>query len=242
MIPPWSALGRHLESACRKALYDFQMVEGVERLAIALSGGKDSLTLLALLCAISGRGLGPWELHAIHVSGEFSCGPGIGLQLLEDLCGRLGVTLHICSSKQKLETLECYSCSRERRRLIFTKAQELGCTAVAYGHHRDDNIATGLMNLLGKGEFAGHLPKIHFHAWNMTVIRPLIYLEEASIRRFAEQQGFARLSCQCPVGQTSRRRQVRDLLAQIEALYPDAPGNISQAILRDGSQRALRTE
>ena len=75
--PPWTKLGKKLESMCRKALYDFSLLEGVERLAIALSGGKDSLTLLYLLKAISGRGFPKLDLHAIHVTGEFSCGPGI---------------------------------------------------------------------------------------------------------------------------------------------------------------------
>jgi tRNA 2-thiocytidine biosynthesis protein TtcA len=226
----------------RKALYDFAMVEGVQKLAIALSGGKDSLTLLSLLSAISGRGMGPWELHAIHVSGEFSCGPGVPMAVLSQMCQELGATLHVCTTNQKLATLECYSCSRARRKLIFEKAKELGCTAVAFGHHQDDNVETALMNLLGKGEFAGHLPKIHFHAWEMTVIRPLIYVSEALIRRFAEMYGFARLTCQCPVGQRSQRRQVEELLEQIEQLYPHARDQMAKAILRDGSQRALRME
>jgi tRNA 2-thiocytidine biosynthesis protein TtcA len=238
--PPWTALGRHLESACRKALYEFKLVDGVEKLAIALSGGKDSIALLTLLAAISGRGMGPWELHAIHVSGEFSCGPGIGVEPLRQLCESLGAQFHLCLSSQKLETLECYSCSRERRRLIFQKALELGCTTVAFGHHQDDNVETALMNLLGKGEFAGHLPKIHFHAWDITLIRPLIFLKEDQIRQFAQMYGFARLTCQCPVGQTSRRKQVKQLLEQIQELYPDAVSNISQSILREGSQKAAR--
>ena len=73
---------------------------------------------------------------------------------------------------------DCYSCSRERRRRLFSMAQETKCSTIAFGHHKDDNAQTLLMNLLHKAEFAGLLPKIHLTAYNTTIVRPLIYLEE----------------------------------------------------------------
>jgi tRNA(Ile)-lysidine synthetase-like protein len=236
--PPWSGLGKKLESGCRKALFDFKMLEGVDKLAIALSGGKDSLTLLYLLHAISGRGFQNYEIHAIHVGGEFSCGAGVQENFLKGICRELNVSLHIRQSTQKRETLECYSCSRERRRLIFEAAKEAGAETIAFGHHRDDSAQTLLMNLLHKGEFAANLPKLKMHDYGVTLIRPLIYISEQEVRTFAKQQGFARITCQCPVGQKSMRKKVDQLLDELEEIFPNARANIAHAGLLYGSHKA----
>lgn len=238
--PPWSGVGKRLESAFRKALYDFKMLEDDTKVAVALSGGKDSLTLLFLLKAISGKGFPELDIHAILVEGEFSCGAGVNVDYLRKICEKLGVNFITRESKQKLETLECYSCSRKRRALIFDAAKSVGATRVAFGHHRDDNAQTVLMNLLHKGEFAGNLPKIHMEQYGVTIIRPLIYVGEAEICTFAEQHGFIRIMCRCPVGQNSMRKKVKDLIEEIEVLYPNARENIARAGLLYGSDKASR--
>lgn len=238
--PPWSGLGKKLESTIRKALYDFDMLEGVSHLAVALSGGKDSLTLLYMLKAISGRGFLPFDITAITVTGEFTCGASVNNNQLKTTCDALKVPLVICESTKTLDTLECYGCSRERRALIFDAAKKAGCTTIAFGHHRDDNAETVLMNLLHKGEFAGHLPKLYMHAYGVHIIRPLIYVPEADIREFAKLYGFSRITCRCPVGQRSLRKKTDDLLEQIEMLYPNARANIASAGLVYGSNKATR--
>ena len=124
--PPWTGLGKRLESTVRRALFDFKMLDGVSKVAVALSGGKDSLTLLFFLKAISGRGFPELEIHALHVSGEFSCGAGVDEEYLRAVCDRLGVGFSSLTSKQKLETLECYSCSRERRGLLLGRPNVWG--------------------------------------------------------------------------------------------------------------------
>lgn len=240
--PPWTGLGKRLESMCRKALYEFSLLGDVKKIAVALSGGKDSLTLLFLLKAISGRGIQELDLHAIHVDGEFSCGAGVSESYLRGICRELNVPFITCQSKQKREKLECYSCSRERRSLIFNAAKEAGIQTIAFGHHRDDSIQTLLMNLLHKAEFAANLPKVPMHDYGVTIIRPLIYISENEIREFAKQYGFARIVCQCPVGQNSMRKQTAQLLEQIEDIFPNARENLSQASLQYGSDKAtLRT-
>src|SRR5579872_726931 len=105
-LPPWTKLGKKLESMCRKALYDFELVKGIDKIAIALSGGKDSLGLLFLLKAISGRGFPPWEIYAIHVGGEYSCGAGVEENYLRGICDKLEVPFILRTSTQKRETLE----------------------------------------------------------------------------------------------------------------------------------------
>lgn len=246
--PPWSGTGKKLESAFRKALYDFKMLENDQpelsleklplKIAVALSGGKDSLTLLFLLKAVSGKGFPELDINAILVEGEFSCGAGVNVNYLQKICDALGVNFITKQSKQRLENLECYSCSRERRSLIFGAAKEIGATTIAFGHHRDDHAQTVMMNLLHKGEFAGLLPKILMHEYGVTIIRPLIYSGEKEITIFAEQNGFLRIMCKCPVGQNSMRKKVKEMIEEIELLYPNALKNIAQAGLIYGSDKA----
>lgn len=237
--PPWSALGKELESAMRKALFDFSLLDKeTKKVSIALSGGKDSLALLFLLHAIRGRGFPLFDLIAIHVDGEFSCGAGVDGNFLRAICKELGVEFIVETSTQKREGLECYRCSRERRKLIFEAAKRAGSTIVAFGHHRDDSAQTLLLNLLHKGEFAANLPKVHMRDYGVTIIRPLIYIDENSLREFAKQYGFARISCQCPVGQNSKRKVVDQIIKEIELHFPHARVNLARAGRLHGSEKA----
>ncbi|MFZ4099509.1 MAG: ATP-binding protein [Chlamydiia bacterium] len=236
---PRSGIASHLESLLRRALYTYDLIPESGGITVALSGGKDSLSLLHLLAHVRGRGFPDFFLGAAHVSGAFSCGAGVQVPFLQGTCDRLGVPLAIRETHQTLDELECYSCSRNRRKLLFEMAAEQGTHTVAFGHHRDDNIQTLLMNLLHKGEFAGNLPKLPMVHYGMTIIRPLILAAEEDIRSFAQQMGFARITCQCPVGANSKRRQTEDLLRQLESVFPHARNNLQRAVLRDGSQKAL---
>jgi len=234
------SLSRKLESLCRKALYDFHMIDDSGKIAVALSGGKDSLTMLTMLKRILGRGFPAADIFAIHVDGDYTCGAGVNKTFLQSFCDDLEVPLIVRNSSQKLETLECYSCSRERRTLIFDAAKSVGANIIAFGHHRDDNAQTLIMNLLQKGEFAGMLPKITMKKYGVTIIRPLIYVAEEMVKAFAVQQGFARISCQCPVGQNSKRKQVDQILNDMTDLYPHARQNLANASLEFGSDKATR--
>jgi len=238
--PPWTKLGKELESKTRKALYDFDMVTGVSKVCVALSGGKDSLSLLYLLKAISGRGFDPFEIVAISVTGEATCGASIGNNFLQSICDALDIPLVFCPSSQTLDSLECYSCSRERRKLLFSAAKEQGCTHIAFGHHQDDSVQTLLMNLLHKGEFAALLPKLEMVDFGVTIIRPLIYATEQQIIAFAKMYGFNRITCRCPVGQRSLRKKTELLLQDIETLYPNARGNLAYAAHLFGSNKAQK--
>lgn len=237
--PPWTKKGKVLESMCRKALFEFSLLEGANGVAVALSGGKDSLTLLFLLRAILSKGFPDLPLIAIHVGGEFSCGASVHSSFLEGICQELKVPLILRTSTQKRETLACYRCSRERRRLIFEAAKEAGITTIAFGHHRDDSTETLLLNLLHKGEFAANLPKVPMYHYGVTIIRPLIYVAEKEIIEFAKCYGFARITCQCPVGQQSKRQVIKELIAQIEEEFPNAASNLALAAQKYGSEKAL---
>ncbi len=239
-LPPWKKTGKRLESLMRKALYQFCMLDLTQKkqkIAVALSGGKDSLSLLFLLNAISGRGFPELEIHALHIDGVFSCGASIGRRYLQSICAALHIPLHIKTAEGGAPK-ECYSCSRKRRSLLFSMMKELDIQTIAFGHHRDDSIETLLMNLLHKAEFAANLPKLFLQKYHVTLIRPLIYISEKEIHSFATSYGFARIMCQCPVGQSSYRKKVKDLLNHIEELYPHTRDNLSQASHIYGSTKA----
>lgn len=236
--PPWSGLGKRLESMTRKAIFDFKMIDSSDPIAIALSGGKDSLALLYLLCAIRGRGFPHFPIIAIHVAGEYTCGAGIDGAFLKGICQKLDVPLIVKQSLQTKENLECYSCSRERRSILFNTAKEMGCKKIAFGHHRDDSNQTLLMNLLHKGEFAANLPTLYMHEYQIEILRPLIYIDENLIIEFAKQHNFLRFTCQCPVGQDSLRKKTKKLIEELEAVFPNTSSNLFQASLNYGSKKA----
>lgn len=233
-------LSRRLESLVRRACHAFELLEDVSSgIAIALSGGKDSLTMMHLLHRLRGHGFPHFPMKAIHVGGAFTCGAGVSIAFLEQQCAALSIPLEVHDMDQDLETLECYPCSRKRRRILFDAALADGFKTIAFGHHRDDSIQTLLMNLLQKGEFAANLPKVPMIDYGITIIRPLLLCPEDQIRLFAQQQGFARITCQCPVGATSKRKQVEELLLYMEELFPHARENLSLAAREHGLQKAL---
>lgn len=238
--PPWNGVGKKLEGAVRKALHTFKLVDGVSRLAVAVSGGKDSMTLLHLLHAISGKGFPPFELVCLHVEAEQGCGADVGKAYLTRVCQDLRIPL--LTSRMSAPASNCYVCSRKRRTLLFEMAREAQCTTIAFGHHRDDNIQTLLMNLCHKGEFAGMLPKIGMVKYGVTIIRPLIFVTEPQIKIFAQKHGFLRLVCQCPVGKNSSRKRIDLIVDSLEALYPHTRANLAHAALEYGSKKALAVD
>lgn len=245
---PESGLAKRLESLVRKAAYDYNLFDDIDgtdgqlgpvkHIAVALSGGKDSLTLLTMLLALRGRGFPAFTLSAIHVDGVFSCGAGVQMDFLRTFCESRGVPLYVRSSTQTLEKLACYGCSRERRALLFDQAKSIGASTIAFGHHQDDCVQTFLMNMFHKGESEGMLPKLHMYHYGVTIIRPLVYIAEAQIREFAKQQGFARVTCRCPVGEHSMRMQVENMLKDMEKHFPHARSNLASVARRISSGKA----
>ncbi|VVT42802.1 tRNA 2-thiocytidine biosynthesis protein TtcA [Chlamydia avium] len=232
LSPPWIKVGKRIESLVRKALYTYSMLEKHRKIVVALSGGKDSLTLLLMLKAISGRGFPKLDLHAVNIKGKYSCGAEISQQYLINICNRIQVSFTSIASSYEPEVLECYTCSQVRRRLLFQAAAEIGASAVAFGHHRDDLVQTTLMNILHKAEFSGMLPVLDMVHFNVTILRPLIFIPEFWIRKFAKESGFARVTCRCPV--VSLRTKTEAILKELEHTFPQARHNIALAVERFG--------
>ncbi|SPN73407.1 tRNA 2-thiocytidine biosynthesis protein TtcA,tRNA 2-thiocytidine biosynthesis protein TtcA,Predicted ATPase of the PP-loop superfamily implicated in cell cycle control,tRNA(Ile)-lysidine synthetase,PP-loop family [Chlamydia serpentis] len=236
--PPWMKAGKRIESLVRKALYTYKMLENHRKIVIALSGGKDSLTLLLMLKVISGRGFPPLDLYAVNIGGKYSCGAEVSKSYLSQICDRLHVPFTTIASPYESETPECYPCSQARRRLLFQAAKEIGATAIAFGHHRDDVVQTALLNLLHKAEFAGMLPVLDMIHFGVTILRPLIFTPELWIRKFAKENGFSRVTCRCPV--ISLRSKAEQGLKFLEEVFPLARHNIALAIYEQGSSKSQK--
>jgi tRNA 2-thiocytidine biosynthesis protein TtcA len=235
---PFTKLGKQLESATRKALYDYEMLKGEKALVIGLSGGKDSLAMLFLLKAIVGRGFDDIKLYAVHVQEKF-LSEMVDTNFLKDICNQLEVELFIESfSIKDKENFNCYLCSRIRRKIIFQKARDLNCKLVAFAHHRDDNTQTLLMNMLHKAEFSAMLPVIDMVKYGVRIIRPFIYLSEKDIINFAKHYNFYDKSCSCPYGTDTKRIAVEKYLSLMEKDFPNARSNLSKTALNFGSNKA----
>ncbi len=236
--PPWGKLERKLESLCRKAIFDFSLFEGIESLAIALSGGKDSLSLLFLMKALIGRGLPNIDLHAIHIENEMT-DPKFK-KYLSDICDKLNINFTIRPNNKIIEDLNCYKCSRTRRNLIFEIAKEKNISTVAFGHHREDNIETLLMNLFHKGEFCSMLPKLKMIKYDITIIRPLIYVSEKEIIEFVKKYDYLKITCECPRSSATQRKITQNIIKHIEKDFPNIRSNLSSASFLYGSDKAKR--
>jgi tRNA 2-thiocytidine biosynthesis protein TtcA len=241
--PPWPKIGKKLESLCRKALHDFSMIEKSHKsMCVALSGGKDSLTMLSLLAAIAKRGSQSFQLHAIHVEDAFNSSKKTH-KFLQKFCKELQIPLTIVSfPKVSLESLNCYSCSRLRRKVIFETAKELNIPFIAFGHHRDDNIQTLLLNLFHQAEFAAMLPLLPMIHYQVTILRPLIYASEADIMFFAKYYHFLPSTCSCRKGKSTKRKSVEKLLCAIEKEFPHVRNNLALSTQKYGSRKALKNE
>ena len=231
---------KKLESLIRKALHEFSMIqESDDTIGIALSGGKDSLTMASHLAYISGKGFKNFKLHAFMVTGPFSCGPALLQENVAHVCKSLNIRLTFLDSG--IDTISnCYQCSRKRRSLIFNALRDHGIDKVAFGHHRDDSIQTLLMNMLHKAEFCANLPVVPMQKFGVTILRPLIFVPEEEILAFARRHGFLKIMCQCPYASRSKRREVKDLLNAMQEVYPNAKRNLSLLAEHLGEKKALK--
>lgn len=223
-----TALFRKIKRLTGKAIGDFNLVEAGDRIAVALSGGKDSYTLLHILDALRRRAPINYELVAVNVDAGFS---GFRQDVIarhvaeHGFASRMEVT--DCSSiiDQKLRpgTSYCAFCARLRRGVLYSLADELGCNKIALGHHLDDLIETLLLNQFYTGRLAAMSPKLLADNGRHTVIRPLAYVEESLIIEFAREQAFPIISCSCPVQGTGdlKRQQMKQLIADLAGDNPD---------------------
>lgn len=213
---------RKVKRLTGQAVGDFNLIEDGDRIAVAVSGGKDSYALLHLLTQLQRRAPINYELIAVNVDAGF---PGYRKDVLEGYLRKCGFQVHmeatnctqIIEEKRRPGSSYCAFCARLRRGVLYTVADRLGCNKIALGHHLDDFIETLLLNQFYIGTLAAMSPKLLADNKRHTVIRPLVYVEESDIIKFARQNEFPTIDCGCPVmGQEDQKRQrMKRLLAEL---------------------------
>jgi len=214
-----------------KACADYSMVADGDHILVGLSGGKDSLALVELLGRRAQIYVPRFRVTALHVRVK-ERDYRTDLSYLEQFCAEAKVPLIVRdveigpnpdpSLKGREITNPCFLCSWYRRKTLFNVAQELGCNKIAFGHHRDDVIETMLMNILFQGAFATMPPVLPLEKMPLSIIRPLCLIDEADLIRYATLRGYEKQPKLCPFEHVSSRAKVKDLLAQMRALNPEA--------------------
>ena len=208
----------------RRANGDFKMISSGDKIAVGLSGGKDSVALLAAL-ARSRSFLVEGGYQLIAVMADMGFEGGFDSSAMQRLCDSLGVPLHIVPTQigeivfaHRKEPNPCSLCSRMRRGALVNEAQKLGCNKLALGHHMDDAVETFMMSLTQEGRINCFSPVTELEDKSLTVIRPLIYAEEREISRAVKKGGFEVTKSRCPAdGETSRQRMKEKLKAEEKA-------------------------
>lgn len=227
---------RELSRAVGRCIGDFDLIAPGDRIMVCLSGGKDSYTLLQLLERARRRAPVPFSLVAVHLDqGQ----PGYDGTPLTQWLDAEGYhyrilredTYSIVTDKLDATSTYCSLCSRLRRGILYNVAQELGCTKIALGHHRDDALETLLLNLIYTGSLKSMPPKLASDDGRNVVIRPLLYCDEPTIARYAELSGFPILPCGlCGSQDGLKRQQVKVWLKELEVLAPKAKQSMLTAL------------
>ncbi len=216
-----------------KAINHYELVSEGDKIGVAISGGKDSLTLAKLFQELQKHGKQKFELEFIAMDPGYRSENRI---VLEENCKAMGIPVKIHNSDifEVADRISgdkpCYMCARMRRGNLYNKAQELGCNKLALGHHFDDVIETIMLNVLFNGTYKTMMPKLKSDNFeNMELIRPMYYVEEKSIIRYMNHCGISPLDCACEVAEKdegSMRVYVKHLIANIKKVNKNAGINI----------------
>jgi tRNA 2-thiocytidine biosynthesis protein TtcA len=220
--------------ALGQALHRYGMISNGDRILVGLSGGKDSLSLMWFLNERKERILIDYELVAVYIDLGFDSGFS---ERLRSYCETKGYDIRIeytdyglmAHSPQNREN-PCFLCARLRRKRLFEIAEALGCNKVALGHNKDDLIETLFMNMCYAGEISTMLPSQSFFKGKFELIRPLAFVDEDTIKRFARQKGFPEFNNPCPTAQVSKRQEIKELLNQLYAANKKTKGNIFRSM------------
>lgn len=222
----------------RKAIEDYHMIDDQDRIAVGISGGKDSLTLLYALSLLRDFYPQPFEIVGITVDLGF---PDFDTTLLSHYAKKLQVEYYVEHTEigsivfdHRKEEHPCSLCSRMRKGAFNTKAKELGCNKIAYAHHRDDVLDSFLMSLLYEGRIHTFSPVTHLERADLTLIRPLIYAYEGEIASFAREQNLPVAKNPCPADGVTKRQEAKELIQVIKKTVPKAKERIFSAIIGSG--------
>lgn len=226
---------QRLLSFTRKAVEDYQMIQEGDHIAVGISGGKDSLTLLYALHGLQRFYPAHFKLSAVTVDLGFE---NFDIDPIRELCRELQVPYQVVSSDiyeilfhVRKESNPCSLCAKMRKGALNEAVKAMGCNKVAYAHHKDDIIETMLLSLIFEGRFYSFSPKTYLDRMELTVIRPLMYVDEADITGFRNKYQLPVVKGKCPVDGYTKRQYAKELLKQLNEEHPGARERMFHAII-----------
>lgn len=245
---PYTFQVRRILSYTRRAVEDYAMIEEGDRIAVGVSGGKDSLALLCALAVLRGFYPKRFELEAITMDpGFYRAGMGDektareGYARIGELCEQLHVPFTLFETDlaqlifvERQEKNPCSLCARMRRGALHDRAKELNCNKIALGHHFDDVVETFMMNLFNEGRIGCFSPVTYLDRKQLGMIRPLIYAPEKDIRYFINHSDLPVLGSACPMDKTSDRERFKKLLSALDRENKGLKYRIFGAMQRSG--------
>ena len=219
----------------RRCVEDYNMIEPGDRIAVGVSGGKDSLALLVFLAELRRYHSAPFTLEAITVDLGF----GMDYSAIEDLCKRLDVPFTLVPTQisqvifdHRKESNPCSLCAKMRRGALNQAIVDRGLNKLALGHHYDDAVETFVMNLLFEGRIGCFQPVTDVDRMGVVQIRPMLYLHEKTVDNFVRKMDLPVLDNRCPVDKSTKREEVKQLVFDLSKQYPDLKDRIFGAMQR----------
>ena len=226
---------QHLMGLVRRCADDYHMIEAGDRIAVGVSGGKDSLALLALLAGLQKYYPKPFTLEAVTID----MGMGMDFSPVAAFCEKLGVP-YTCVKTEigpiifeyRKEKNPCSMCSKMRRGALHDTLKEKGVNKVALGHHYDDAVETFLLSLFYEGRISCFEPVTYLSRADLTQIRPMLYVGEKAVESFSKRMELPVVENRCPADNNTKRQEVKELLASLQKQYPDLKTKIFGAMQR----------
>lgn len=226
---------QQLLSYTRKAVDTYHMINEGDKIAVGISGGKDSLTLLYALSGLKRFYPNHFDLEAITVDLGFE---GFDLSKIQALCDELEVPYTIVKTdighiifEDRKEKNPCSLCAKMRKGAFNEKAKALGCNKLAYGHHKDDLVDTMLLSLIFEGRFHTFSPVTYLDRMDITLIRPLMYVDEADVVGFQHKYDLPVAKSPCPANGFTKREYAKNLARELNREHPGAIDRMFGAIL-----------
>lgn len=231
------ALFRRIKNRVGRAIAEYGLIEDGDRIAVGVSGGKDSYTLLHMLDTLRRRAPVRYEVVAINIDSGY---PGFRADIIEEHLHENGFTVHmektdhygIIKEKRRPDSSYCSICARLKRGALYALAQQHNCNKLALGHHMDDFIETLLLNQFFVGALKAMAPGMLADNGLTTVIRPLVYVSEEDIIQFSRNNRFPVVCCCCPVcgSADQQRRRMKELLKELEKENPYIKKSLLRAL------------
>lgn len=225
-------------SPLRRAVEDYQMIESGDRIAVGVSGGKDSMALLLSLNALASFYPKPFRVVGISIDPGLD---GMSFAEVEAFCQKNQIEYHVKETQigkivfdVRKEKNPCSLCAKLRRGALNNAALEYGCNKIALGHHADDVIDTLLLNLVHEGRFGCFSPVTFLDRKQVTVIRPLLYVKEGEIRSCIRRNGIPLVQSTCPANGETERASMHRLCDDLQKQYPDIREKLFGALQRSG--------